>query len=249
MPPLLAQLYALIHRGNPGDVAFYRRICAGTSRILELGAGNGRVAIPLARAGSEVVALDVDPEMLLLAEAALESEPAEVRGRLSFVVANMTSFALERPFDRVIIPYNGLFCLLEPREVLACLQRAREHLAPGGLLALDVYRVDSGSNEARRATEEDDEPLVAIEHDGRIYRVYEESRWQSEPQRLDARYRFVPEQEGEIVEQTICQRYLEASELEALVREAGLGIVQRAGGFRGEPLDDEAEQLVLVAEA
>lgn len=244
-PSLRAELYALLHRGNPGDLAFYRRFCAGAGSVLELGAGYGRLAIALARSGSEVVAVDLDREMLALAATAAAREPSEVRARLSHVVADMARLSLGRRFDRVIIAYNTLCCLLDPAEVRSCLCAAREHLAPGGRLALDVYRADDSAD----ATEDEDEPVVAIEHRGAVYHVYEHSEWQSgTPQRLDTRYRFVPEGKRAIIEHTIRQRYLRADELEGLLGEAGLTVVARAGGFRGEPLDDEAEQLVLVAE-
>ena len=256
MKPSPPELRAALHRGNPGDVAFYRRLCAGGARVLELGAGYGRVAIPLARAGSEVVALDVDREMLALAEATATSEPSEVRARLSYTVQDMTSFSLGRRFERVIIPYNGLCCLLEPGDLRACLEHARDHLVAGGRLALDVYRANDPDEATDQADEpeadepgdDEGEPLVAIEHEGRIYLVYEESRWQPAPPRLDTRYRFVPEGGGEALEQLIRQRTLGASELEALVTEADLSVVELAGGFHGEPFDDEAEQLVLIAE-
>jgi O-methyltransferase involved in polyketide biosynthesis len=162
----------------------------------------------------------------------------------------MTRFSLGRRFERVLIPYNGLCCLLEPTAVRSCLEHAREHLAPGGRLALDVYRADDLHHDAPddQGEEDDDEPVVAIDHGDRIYRVYEESSWQRAPQRLDTCYRFVPADGGEILEQTLCQRYLLANELEELVSDAGLVVVERAGGFAGEPLDDEADELVLVAE-
>lgn len=251
-PPLAAQLYALLHRGNPCDLAFYRRVCAGGAQVLELGVGYGRLAIPLARSGSQIVGLDLDPQMLALAAQEAAAEPDEVQARLTFTLANMTRFALERRFDRVLIPYNSLCCVLEPTDVQACLQCARDHLTTDGLLALDVYRADDlhdrGDEEEEEDDDEDDgEPIVALEHEGVVYRVYEESHWQRAPQRLDTCYRFVPQGGGEILEQTIRQRYLLQGELDEALKAAGLQIVERSGGFAGEPVDDDAEQLVLIA--
>ena len=49
----------------PGpEVEAWTRIGAAGGRILELGAGSGRVTIPLARAGFDVVAVDASPAML-----------------------------------------------------------------------------------------------------------------------------------------------------------------------------------------
>ena len=66
-PTLFDQLY----RRRRNDVAFYVD-CARRygGPVLELGAGNGRVAIALARAGLEVVGVDAMPAMLTRAVAA-----------------------------------------------------------------------------------------------------------------------------------------------------------------------------------
>src|SRR5690348_5132982 len=47
------------------DIAFWRRIAAGAGgRVLELGCGTGRVSIPLARTGVELVGVDRSQPML-----------------------------------------------------------------------------------------------------------------------------------------------------------------------------------------
>jgi tRNA G46 methylase TrmB len=48
-PALAAELYRLTHRGNPGDVGFYRKLCSGVQSVLELGCGYGRLLAALAQ--------------------------------------------------------------------------------------------------------------------------------------------------------------------------------------------------------
>jgi SAM-dependent methyltransferase len=55
----LARLYALVHRGNAGDVDFYVRACAGAARVLELGCGTGRVLRAVAEVAGHVTGLDL----------------------------------------------------------------------------------------------------------------------------------------------------------------------------------------------
>ena len=62
-----AELYARLHRGNPGDLDFYRRACAGASSVLELGCGHGRVLRAIATPETHLVGVDLDPELLALA--------------------------------------------------------------------------------------------------------------------------------------------------------------------------------------
>src|SRR5207237_10869896 len=55
-----AALYDYEYRRRRADVSFYRELARrrGADRILELGAGSGRVTVPLARDGRRIVAID-----------------------------------------------------------------------------------------------------------------------------------------------------------------------------------------------
>jgi SAM-dependent methyltransferase len=97
--------------------------------VLDVGAGTGRVALPLARAGHEVVALDREPELL----AALAARAAGAR--VETVVADATDFSLDRRFGLVIVPMQTVQLLPARAGFLAA---ARRHLLPGGLLAIAI---------------------------------------------------------------------------------------------------------------
>jgi SAM-dependent methyltransferase len=240
------ELYALLHRGHPGDLAYYAQICSDSERVLELGCGYGRVAWALAQAGHEVVGLDRDEQLLALARRSAP-EPPELAGRVSWVAADMCDFQLEGRFERVLIVFNTLCCLLSVERVAACLASARRHLSPNGAIVLDVYNADPMHEHAPADGPDDPQLLIALEHDGGMLDVYEQSDFQPSIQRLDTSYHFVPRNGGTPFVHTIAQRYLLLAELETLVREAGLQVNQLHGGFAGEPLDDDAEHIVLLA--
>jgi len=98
--------------------------------ILDVGAGTGRVTLELARAGHEVVALDVDEE--LLAELTKRAEGLPVRT----VVGDARDFELGERFSLVLAPMQTVQ-LLEGRhaDFVRC---AAAHLAPGGLVAAAI---------------------------------------------------------------------------------------------------------------
>jgi SAM-dependent methyltransferase len=97
--------------------------------ILDVGAGTGRVTLDLARRGHEVVALDVDD--LFLGALRVRAEGYAV----TTVRADARGFALGRRFPLIIAPMQTLQLLDGPEGRARFLRRAREHLAPGGLLA------------------------------------------------------------------------------------------------------------------
>src|SRR5205085_6748281 len=101
-----------------------------SARILEIGAGTGRVALELARAGHRVTALDLDPDLL----ARLREGAAGVR--LETVCDDARAFSLgERDFALCIVPMQTVQLLASSAERVAFLRRARAHLSPGGLVA------------------------------------------------------------------------------------------------------------------
>ncbi len=100
--------------------------------ILEIGAGTGRVALALARAGHRVTALDSDARLL----AALEQRAS---GELCVVCADARSFELERrDFSLCIVPMQTVQLFGSARARLSFLRRAHAHLSPGGLLAIAI---------------------------------------------------------------------------------------------------------------
>ncbi|WP_292318759.1 class I SAM-dependent methyltransferase [Mesorhizobium sp.] len=122
-----------------GDVEFYLD-CAQRygGPILELGAGTGRILIPLAEAGYDIVGLDLAPAMLEIAAAKLGDRPkAGERARL--VEADMTNFDLGQRFALVLIPARSFQHVTTPVGQRATLRCVRRHLVPGGHLILDLF--------------------------------------------------------------------------------------------------------------
>jgi SAM-dependent methyltransferase len=126
--------------GFPGEIDWWvKHARDADDPVLELACGTGRITWPIARAGAEIVGLDINPAMLRIAEAKRDREPDETNARVRFVRGDMTDFALGKAFTLVIIPFRAFQALLTPeaqRSSLACIRR---HLQPGGRLIIDVF--------------------------------------------------------------------------------------------------------------
>lgn len=128
---------ALADRSRDGD---------RSARILDVGAGTGRVSLDLARAGHDVTALDLDPELL----GALRERAADLP--VQAVCADARSFELDRrDFDLCLVPMQTLQLLRGSAERGAFLRCAHAHLRSGGLLAcaivLDLDRFDCAAGD------------------------------------------------------------------------------------------------------
>ena len=242
-----ARLYALLHRGNAGDIEFYLERCQRAQHVLELGVGFGRIAVPLLGAGVAVTGIDNHAGLLELSvqRAGELGDAARFDARL----ADMRSFDLGTKFDRILIPYSGLFCLLDADSVQACLARCREHLAPGGRLLFDVYEADSFHEacDPRDFDESIREHVVDVV-DGQLrLSVFESSRWDKPAQRLDMTYEYVGEQGHLLHTSLVRQRYWLIEQFAPTLVRAGFDLAALHGGFEGEPPGTDAAVIVVEA--
>lgn len=244
-----AELYARTHRGNVGDAAFYRGLCRGAKRVLELGSGSGRLLLALAAAKRELVGLELDPGLLALAKRNLRALPPSKRKSTRLIQADMRDFALPQRFERVLLPYNALYCLLSKRAALACFRAARRALHPGGVFALDVWNAEPFARSSTRddAAHDDIEPVVTVHHAGRTWDVFEQSRVRRAQQRLDVNYTYLPREGGAAVRIPIAQRYYRPAEISELLERAGFAIEARYGDFSGRRFTQRSEQLIVIA--
>src|SRR6266496_1717784 len=137
----IADLYDHVvpYRDRP-DIPFFVEAAKNAgSPILEVGCGTGRVLIPTARAGLDIVGLDLSPHMLTVCRQRLRSEPQVVQARAQLVQADMRQFELGQTFTLVTLPFRPFQHLLTVEDQLSCLDSIRRHLIEGGTLILDIF--------------------------------------------------------------------------------------------------------------
>jgi SAM-dependent methyltransferase len=106
---------------------------------LEIGCGTGRVLIPTARAGVEIVGLDLSTHMLKVCRERLLEESPEVQSRVRLVEADMRSFTLHDSFALATTPFRPFQHLTTVEDQMRCVRSIHRHLREGGRLILDVF--------------------------------------------------------------------------------------------------------------
>ena len=106
---------------------------AGPGPVLELGAGTGRLAIPLAATGLETHALDGSADML----DRLAAKPGGAG--IHCHVADLAGPYPERPFSLVFVAVNTFFGLLTEADQRRAMAAVAEHLAPGGRFVIEAF--------------------------------------------------------------------------------------------------------------
>jgi SAM-dependent methyltransferase len=137
----LATMYdSFVARFMDGDVPFYvDQARRADGPVLDLACGTGRVTFALAEAGIPVIGLDTSPAMLASARQKLATLPVTIQQRVSFLEANMRTFALGQRVPLVIIPCRAFLHLVTPNDQQQALQCIREHLAAHGRLILNIF--------------------------------------------------------------------------------------------------------------
>jgi SAM-dependent methyltransferase len=240
----LAALYDLdAPHGPSAAIDWFRAIARRTGGpILELGCGTGRVAIPLAEDGHEVVGLDRSPAMLARAEKHARRSGVTLR----LVEADMRSFSLTEAFALVAIPFNT-FLMLTPEERWACLARCREHLALTGLLAIDMFQPDP----ERIAGVDGGVREEWTRHDVETGReVTKFSSTRSDVDKTTFRWWYEElDDDGRVVrwQRDATLHFLYRGEAELMFSKAGFEIDALQGDYDGSPVHGRSPKLLVVA--
>lgn len=108
--------------------------------VLDVGAGTGRVAIPLARDGMDVTALDTDPSLL----AVLRERSTEEGVSVETICADARDWRSPSGFSLVIVPMQTIQLFGGSDGRRRFLSVARENLLGGGLVAVAVADMTPG---------------------------------------------------------------------------------------------------------
>ena len=122
------------------DIAFYAELARHAGGpLVELAVGNGRVAIPVAKAsGQRVIGIDTSPAMLAQARA----RAAEADVELGLRQADMRDLALDQPTAFIYWPFRALLHLPTWADRRRTFERVAAALRPGGRFAWNAFAFD-----------------------------------------------------------------------------------------------------------
>ncbi len=244
---VFARFYDLDTADCDDDLTFWIQLARRTGGpVLEIGCGTGRVALPLAKAGLPVVGVDVSPAMLAVAREKIAA--AGLSRRVELVRANALDLKLERRFPLAFVALNSFGHFAEPGEPERALAMMREHLEPGGLIALDLTNPTPGAfgeghgvviHEYTRAGPRPDWQTVKLR-----------SQWQDDlAQRIDVSCIYDEISPTGEVRRTLAAfvlRYFYPNELRLLFEQAGLALEAMYGSYDLDALTDESDRLIVV---
>jgi len=240
------EYYSVSYADRKDDVAFYGRVAAKHDRVLEYGIGNGRIALPLARAGKTVVGIDQSPAMLADLRARLKRQPLDLRKRVTARRGDMRRVRLGKRFPLVICPFNTVLHLYTREDVEQWLARVREHIEPRGELVMDLSMPilqdladDPGTSYSMKPFVHPTAGLVGYRETFDYDRVR---------QILFVSMCFEPKTRGNKPFMVpLAHRQYFPREWEALLHYNGFETVKVEGDFEGGPLEQESDTMAWHA--
>jgi SAM-dependent methyltransferase len=266
---VLARVYDLQHYLYTADLQMYERLArelAPDQPILEIGCGTGRVLIPLAQAGLDIVGIDNSPEMLAIAQQRLASGPAATgpashpaaasSSSAQLVLADALTYTSERRFGMAFIALNTFLHNLTQAAQLQTLRAARANLADGGYLIIDLPPNDELANQPDDGEFEFEASIIEPDSGTQIEKfVSSRVLWATQEQELS--YRMLEREAGrkstasaaphKTTEVTFRLRHVFKHEMELLLMQTGFAAPQWYGDYDLSDYGDESPRMIAVA--
>jgi SAM-dependent methyltransferase len=213
----IARLYDLWSTAVVEDISFYvDEALASGGPVVELGVGTGRIAIPTAAAGVQVIGVDSSAGMLEVC--AEQARRAGVAERLDLRLGDLRRPPVEERVPLVTCPFRAYLHLSSDSERLEALSAARNLLIPGGRLIFDVFAPSNEDIEETHGRWLEREPGIS-----------ERADWDRAEQTLTLSVR------GARGESSMTLWWLEPQRWQALLAEAGFAVDACYGWFDRRP--------------
>jgi SAM-dependent methyltransferase len=239
-----ADLYDYEYRHRRADINFYRQLARNRMEfapgaILDLACGSGRLLVPLARDGHQVVGIDRSPQMLAAAAQRIRRLSLSRRQQCTLVRADLRAFALRRPATLAISAFHSVQHLLTDEDFLRFLRCTHAGLMKGGWLAFDMLPSDPAwlARDSQRRW-----GRTTLRHPSTKQRfVYTSNHVHDQATRLlHMRLYYQPVDEsgqpsGRERTVRLCHRQFSSGEIARMLRLARFRPIEVFGGFDGRP--------------
>lgn len=136
-----ADIYGVWTKTSPAaetNRRFYVEAClAADGPVVELGVGDGRIAVDAAARGCRMIGVDASPVMLRHCRE--RAEQARVGDRIALIEADFRTFRLDEPAALVTLPYHSIGHLTSMETRRQAVHQVFSQLRPGGRFIFDEF--------------------------------------------------------------------------------------------------------------
>jgi SAM-dependent methyltransferase len=203
---------------------------AGSGRVLELGIGTGRIALPLAQRGVPVHGIELSKAMA----ARLGEKPGGED--IGVTIGDFATTTVDGTFSLAYLVFNTILNLTTQEAQVACFRNVAAHLEPGGCFVIEVGV-----------------PGLRLLPPGETLHAFHVSKNRWGIDEYDVANQGLTSHHFEIVDgkverNSIPFRYAWPSELDLMAQLAGMRLRERWSGWKREPFTSESRKHVSVWE-
>ncbi len=202
--------------------------------VLELGAGTGRLALPILKQGHAYTGIESSPAFVKYAKNKL----AQFGEKATMLEGDMRSFELDQKFQFIFIGFNSIFHLMNERDVLSFFQSVKKHLTNDGTFLIDTFIPDP------LFLYRDKQRYYVMEFDmpGRDHCIVSEiNEYDNETQINHIQWYFNYEDKEEPEVFTFDMHMIFPDTMDRLLTDAGLVIRGKYSDYEKSPLSSESQ--------
>ena len=221
------------------NIEFFFHYASRAKEVLDIGAGTGRIALPLAGRGVEVVCVEPSPAMRREFEMKLARQP-DLSTRIRLVAGKANSFDLRRTFSVAFL--SGSFDhFLDDEERISSLANIARHLDVKGTLVFDVFLGLMGDSPLS--------PAGTVRVDTKEYRRLVGGKVLPGHKR-ETHLVFETYEEGELVErieETSLAGVIDKHGIHRVLARSGFAVREEWGDYELTPYQEESSLLIIEA--
>ena len=185
-------------------------------RVLELGIGTGRIALPLAARGIDIHGIDASEAMVARLRA------KEGGGKIPVTMGDFADVGVGGSYSLTFVVFNTFFALLSQEDQVRCFRNVAQQLTDDGVFLIEAFvpdlaRFARGQNTSATRVDTDSVVLDVTRHD-------------PVNQRIVSQHVIITEGETKLF--PVQLRYAWPSELDLMAQLAGMQLRERWGSWQ-----------------
>jgi 2-polyprenyl-3-methyl-5-hydroxy-6-metoxy-1,4-benzoquinol methylase len=236
------RIYDVIHEKLVADTNYFVEEAARIGGpVLEVACGTGRITVPIAKKGIEIIGLDISEGMLNEAKKKSDQENLKIE----WVHADCREFNLNKKFKLIFIPFNSMQYLHDLRSLESFFGNVKKHLATDGVFIIDVFNpsiciLARGKHDRQKVMDLTDPQT------GAKATIEETINYDVVAQVNRVKWYYSLESEKDYKVDELNMRCFFPQELEALIKYNGFEIVSKYGNFNREAFASESPKQILT---
>ncbi|HLI80758.1 MAG TPA: class I SAM-dependent methyltransferase [Candidatus Binataceae bacterium] len=223
--------YETFRTDTPAAVEFLAPLAKGR-RVLELGIGTGRIALPLAERGIKMHGVDASPAMV----EKLRSKPGGAE--IPVEMGNFANLKIGGRFSLIYVAFNTFFGILTQDDQVRCFTRVAKRLTPDGAFVIEAFMPDLSRFDHGQRT------ATTLMSDERT--ILEISQLDVAAQKVRAQHLIIDDTGTH--RYPVELRFAYPPELDLMARIAGMRLRERWGGWDRRPFTSQSDSHISVYE-